>query len=379
MGPLAGFKIVEMFCIGPGPFAGMMLADMGADVLRVDRPVERDYGYPDHKYRTLYRNRRSVALDLNTDEGHETLMRLIEQADGLIEGNRPGVAEKLGMGPDVCLERNPKLVYGRMTGYGQDGPLAQKAGFDINYISMSGALHAVGHADRPPVPPLILAGDFGGGGMFLATGMLAAMLEAGRSGEGQVVDASMVDGSAALMSYIYGGHAAGAWANERESNTVDGGHYVYHAYECADGKYVSVGALLDNFFENLRDKLALDPAEFPTRTTRDTWPAKREKLADVFKTRTRDEWVELFADTDACLAPVLDLEEAPHHPHNMERKTFTEHGGVVQPSPAPKFSRTPSEIVREPPTNGQHTDEALTDWGFDAAELAHLHERNAIH
>jgi alpha-methylacyl-CoA racemase len=377
MGPLQGLRIVELFCIGPGPFAGMLLSDMGADILRIDRPQEPQLGYPDHKYRTLWRNRRAVQLDLANPAGAETLLRLVGHADGLIEGYRPGVAERLGIGPDVCLKRNPRLVYGRMTGWGQDGPLSKQAGFDINYISLTGLLSAVGPAEKP-VPPLIAAGDFGGGGVFLALGMLAALWEAQRSGQGQVVDASIVDGAANLMAYVYGGLAGGAWQNRRASNTVDGGHWRYGVYECADGKFVSVAAMMDPFLKVLFDKLGLKPSDFPEPNSRRNWPAYRERLAAIFRTRPRDEWVALFAGTDGCVAPVLDLEEAPQHPHNQARGTFVEHEGVLQPAPAPRFSRTPSEISRRPPANGVDTEPALQDWGFSHEELQGLRKRGAF-
>jgi len=377
MGPLEGYKIVELFCIGPGPFAGMLLSDMGADVVRIDRPIEGEYGYPPHEYRTLWRNRRSVAVDLANPAGLETVMRLVEQADALIEGNRPGVTERLGIGPDECLARNPRLVYGRMTGFGQDGPLAQEAGFDLSFISLSGVAHAVGPADRP-TPPLILTGDFGGGGTFLAMGMLAALLEVQRSGQGQVVDAAMVDGSANLMAYMYGGLAGGVWHDEREANAVDGGSWLYRSYECADGRFVSVAALLERFHSNLIPVLGLDPDEYPFRVPRTEWPRLRAEVAAIFRTRTRDAWVEAFAGTDACVQPVLTMTEAPDHPHNIARGTFVEHGGVMQPAPAPRFSRTPSEISRPPARHAEHTDEVLTDWGFSAGEIEALRGQASI-
>ncbi|MFN0091035.1 MAG: CaiB/BaiF CoA transferase family protein [Acidimicrobiales bacterium] len=380
MGPLAGVKIIELFCIGPGPFAGMLLSDMGADVLRVDRPEEQEYGYPDHPYRTLWRNRRSVRIDLKTAEGVETLLRLVEQADGLIEGNRPGVTERMGIGPDACLARNPALVYGRMTGWGQEGPLNQRAGFDLNYISLTGALWALGEADRPPTPPLIMAGDFGGGGAFLALGMVSAILEARQSGQGQVVDAAILDGAANLMAYVYGNLAGGAWRNERAANSVDGGNWLYHVYECADGRYVSVAALAGKFRRVFLQRLGVDleaeglgDPDDPAR-----WPAYRAALSAAFRGRTRDEWVAHFDGGDDCVAPVLDLDEAPRHPHNVARRAFVEHSGVVQPAPAPRFSRTPSEISRRPPTPGEHTDEALAEWGLDPAEIAGLRAAGAV-
>ena len=377
MGPLHGLRIVELFCIGPGPFAGMLLSDMGADILRIDRPEEPRLGYPPHKYRTLWRNRQAAMLDLKNPAGVEALLQLVEQADGFIEGYRPGVAERLGVGPDVCLERNPRLVYGRMTGWGQDGPLAQQAGFDLNYIALTGLLHAVGTAEKP-VPPLIAAGDFGGGGVFLAMGMLAAFWEAQRSGKGQVIDASIVDGASNLMAYVYGGLAGGVWNNQRQSNTVDGGHWRYGVYECADGRFVSLAALLDPFQKVLLEKLGLSPADFPEPNNPDNWPAYREKLTAIFRTQPRDEWVALFEGSDACVVPVLDLEEAPRHPHNRARETFVEHAGVMQPAPAPRFSRTSSEIRRRPPTHGEHTEQALQEWGLSAEGIQDLRTRGAF-
>lgn len=377
MGPLQGLRIVELFCIGPGPFAGMLLSDMGADILRIDRPQEPALGYPDYQYRTLWRNRQAVTLDLSKPAGVEALLQLVEKADGLIEGYRPGVAERLGVGPDVCLKHNPRLVYGRMTGWGQEGPLAKQAGFDINYISLTGLLHAIGPAERP-VPPLIAAGDFGGGGVFLALGMLAAFWEAQRSGTGQVVDASIVDGATNLMAYIYGGLAGGAWQNRRASNTVDGGHWRYSVYECADGRFVSVAAMMDPFLKVLLEKLGLKASDFPESNKRSNWPGYREKLATIFRTKPRDDWAALFAGTDGCVVPVLDLEEAPQHPHNRARGTFVEHGGVVQPAPAPRFSRTRSEIRRRPPANGQDNDSALQEWGLTNEAVQNLRKRGAL-
>ena len=377
MGPLAGLKIVEMWCIGPGPFAGMLLSDMGAEVIRVDRPVETDYGYPPDRYRTIWRNRRAVAIDLERPEGVETMLRLMEQADGFIEGNRPGVCEKLGIGPEVALARNPRLVYGRMTGFGQYGPLADKAGFDLNFISLTGVAGAVGTREQP-MPPLILGGDFGGGGAYLALGMLAAILEAQRTGRGQVVDAAMVDGSASLMAYMYGGLAGGVWRNERESNNVDGGHCLYRMYRCADGRFLSVACLSARHYRNLTATLGLDPEVFACSAGRARWPELRQRLADIIGRRTRDEWMSLFEGTDACVQPVLDMEEAPHHPHLVARGTFVEHGGVVQPAPAPRFSASPGEISCPPPVNGQDTDEVLADWGFAKEEVLGLRAAGAV-
>lgn len=377
MGPLNGLKIVEMWCIGAGPFAGMLLSDMGADVIRVDRPVELDYGYPSDEYRTMWRNRRAVAVDLDTGEGVDTMLRLMDQADGFIEGNRPGVCEKLGIGPDVALERNRRLVYGRMTGFGQTGPLAHKAGFDLSFTSLTGVAGSVGTKERP-MPPLILGGDFGGGGAYLALGMLAAILEAQRTGRGQVVDAAMVDGSANLMAYMYGGMAGGVWRNERESNNVDGGHWLYNMYRCADDRFVSVACLSPKLYRNLEAALDLDPEVFSYTARRDRWPELRDRLAEILAGRTRDEWVAVFSGTDACVQPVLDMEEAPHHPHLVARETFVEHDGVVQPAPAPRFSESPTAIVRRPPVNGQDSEEVLADWGFDDREISALIETGAV-
>jgi alpha-methylacyl-CoA racemase len=378
MGPLDGVKILELWAIGPGPFAGMLLSDMGADVLRIDRAEEPELGYPPDRYRTLYRNRRSAIIDLKAPEGVEALLRLVEAADGLVEGYRPGVAERLGIGPESCLARNPRQVYGPMTGWGQDGPRAQRAGFDLNYLSLTGALWAIGEAERPPVPPLIMAGDFGGGGAFLALGMVAALYEAARSGRGQVVDAAIVDGAANLMAYVYGNLAGGVWRNEREANNVDGGNWLYRVYECADGRFVSVAAMMGQFYRRLADKLGLSPDEFPDPGDRARWPEYREKLAAIFRTRPRDEWVALFDGDDDCVAPVLDLHEAPRDPHLAARSTYVEHDGVVQPAPAPRFSRTPSEISRRPPAPGEHTEEALVAWGLTAEEVARLREAGAV-
>ena len=377
MGPLDGLKIVELWCIGPGPFAGMLLSDMGAEIIRVDRPNEPDYGYPDPEYRTLWRNRRAVTIDTATPEGVETLKRLIQQADGFIEGNRPGLCEKLGIGPDDLLTRNPKLVYGRMTGFGQDGPLAQTAGFDLSFISLTGVANAVGTRDHP-VPPLILGGDFGGGGAYLAMGMLAAIIEAQRTGRGQVVDANMIDGSASLMAYMYGGLAGGVWRNERNNNNVDGAHWLYRMYRCADDKFISLACLSANFYPNVAGLFELDPEVFRFTAGRAQWQDLSERLAAIVATRTRDEWATLAEGTDACVQPVLDMVEAPQHPHLIDRGTFVEHGGVVQPAPAPRFSESPGEIVRQPPEHGEHTDEILSDWGFSATEIADLHHQGVI-
>ncbi|MCP3853548.1 MAG: CoA transferase [Actinomycetia bacterium] len=377
MGPLEGVTILELWCIGPGPFAAMLLADMGANVIRVDRPAEPEYGYPDNKYRTLYRNRRAVTIDLDQPEGIEAFMRLVEQADGLIEGNRPGVCEKLGVGPDDCLARNPALVYGRMTGFGQDGPLAQQAGFDLSYISLTGVASSVGTPEQP-LPPLILGGDFGGGGTYLALGMLAGIMSARQTGAGQVVDAAMVDGSASLMAYMYGGLPTGFWRNQRGNNTVDGGHWLYRMYRCADDKFVSVACLSPRLYLNFEGAMGLDPAEFGFHRPRTDWPELAEKLAAIIVTKSRDEWIAAVAGQDACVQPVLDMQEAPHHPHLVARGTFVEHGGVTQPAPAPRFSGTPTEIQRQPPEHGEHTQDVLTEFGFSASEIDALRSGRVI-
>jgi alpha-methylacyl-CoA racemase len=375
---LSGLKIVEVFCIGPGPFAGMLLSDMGADVALVDRVEELDYGYPDHPYRYLYRNRRSVRLDLRDPDDVEVLLRMVEEADGLIEGARPGVAERLGFGPDECLARNPRLVYGRMTGYGQTGPLANRAGYDANFISLTGALWAVGEADRPPVPPLILAGDFGGGGVFLAMGMVAAMLEAARTGQGQVVDASIADGALNLMAYFYGGLHGGTWVNRRQENLVDGGDWRYGVWRCADGRFVSTALLQPKFLRGFVEKSGIDLTGLGDGRDRANWPAYRERMAALFATKSRDEWVAVFDGDDDTVQPVLDLEEAPEHPQNVERGAFVDIDGTRQPAPAPRFSRTPSEVSRISPRPGEGGAELLREWGFDAATIGRLQDQDRV-
>lgn len=378
MGPLAGMKIVELFCIGPGPFAGMLLSDMGADVILVDRMEEQDLGYPDHRFRYLYRNRRSVRLDLKDPDSVEQVLRMVEQADGLIEGFRPGVAERLGLGPDQCLARNPRLVYGRMTGWGQEGPNAHRAGYDANFLSVTGALWAIGDADRPPPPPLILAGDLGGGGVYLALGMLAAMREAERSGKGQVVDAAIVDGVLSLMAYFYGNLNGGTWVNERASNLVDGGDWRYGTWTCSDGKFVSTALLQGKFLKNFVDKSGIDLGGLGHPGDRANWPAYRERMAALFLTRPRDAWAELFDGDDDTVMPVLDLVEAPQYPLNRARGSFVEVGDTVQPAPAPRFSRTSSEIRRLSPTPGEGGAEALAEWGFSAEDIAMLEAHGAF-
>jgi alpha-methylacyl-CoA racemase len=379
MGPLSGVKVLEIAGIGPGPFAAMMLADMGAEVLRVDRAGSVRGGDPDQPpLDLLARGRRSVGIDLKSPEGVALLLELVEGADGLIEGFRPGVAERLGFGPDVCAQRNPRLVYGRMTGWGQQGPYAPTAGHDINYIALAGALAHLGRAGEPPAPPINLVGDFGGGGMLMAFGMVCGLLEASRSGTGQVVDAAMVDGSALLMTMMHGFAAMGMWNDERGTNLLDTGAHCYDVYETSDGKWVSIGSLEPQFYAELLRLLELDPADLPHQHDRSAWPELTEKFRGIFATRTRDQWCEVFEGTDVCFAPVLTMTEATGHPHNVERGTFVDVAGVTQPAPAPRFSRTAPSIERPPAHPGQHTDEALADWGVDPDRLDGLRQSGAI-
>ena len=379
MGPLSGYRIIELAGIGPGQMCAMLLSDMGADVLRIDRTADAGLGIAmDTKYALLNRGRRSVALDLKKPEAIEAVLKLVEKADGLIEGFRPGVTERLGLGPDVCLKRNPRLVYGRMTGWGQEGPMAHAAGHDINYIALSGALHSIWRRGEAPVPPLNLVGDFGGGALYLALGMVAGILETQKSGKGQVVDAAMVDGAASLMTAIYGIHGSGRWTDNRGDNILDSGAHYYDVYETKDGKYVSIGSIETKFYDELLELSGLKKEELARQNDREKWPAMKQKVAACFKTRTRDEWCKIMEGSDVCFAPVLSMTEAPKHPHNRHRGTFIEDDGVVQPGPAPRFSRTPSKIQRPPARAGEHTDEALRDWGFSAPELERLHKAAAI-
>jgi len=379
VGPLQGVRVIEIAGIGPGPFAAMMLADMGAEVVRVDRPQNVpavDPGVP--PFDVLNRGRRSIAVDLKRPEGVETVLRLATQADALLEGFRPGVMERLGLGPDVCLARNPRLIFGRMTGWGQEGPLARAAGHDINYIALSGALAAIGRRGEAPLPPLNLVGDFGGGGMLLAFGVVCALVERERSGKGQVVDAAMVDGAAILMAMFWGMRKTGFWSDERGANLLDTGAHFYEVYETSDGKYVSIGSIEPQFYAELLRLSRLEHAELPKQMDRTKWPELKEKLRALFRTRSRNEWCAIMEGTDVCFAPVLDFGEAPLHPHNRERGTFVEIAGTIQPRPAPRFSRTDPQIQRPPAHAGQHTDEALTDWGFSAEEIHTLREAKAI-
>jgi alpha-methylacyl-CoA racemase len=377
---LDGIRVVEIGGIGPSPFCAMMLADMGADVLRVDRassvtPREQYDWPPDYM---LNRGRKSVGVDLKMPDGVEVVLRLAEQADALIEGYRPGVAERLGIGPEPCRARNPRLVYGRMTGWGQTGPWSAYPGHDMNYIALTGALHSIGRAGGPPAPPLNLVGDFGGGGMLLAVGVLAALLEAQRSGEGQVVDAAMVDGAALLSTMFYGMRDMGQWDGGRGGNLLDGGAHFYDVYETADRKYVSVGSMEPKFYANLVAALGLSVDDLPAQYDESTWPQMKQRFADIFRTRTRDEWAALLTDAEVCFAPVLDLDEARQFEHNRARGVFVEYEGTVQPAPAPRFERTPSAIARPAPAPGEHTREGLVEWGFAEDELARLAEDGAI-
>jgi alpha-methylacyl-CoA racemase len=379
MGTLSGYKIVEFAGIGPAPMCAMLLADMGADVLRIDRAEDAALGISlDAKYSLLSRGRKSVAIDLKKPEGVAAAMKLVENADALLEGFRPQVMERLGLGPDECLKRNPKLIYGRMTGWGQEGPLAHAAGHDINYIALSGVLASIGRRGEAPVPPLNLVGDFGGGGLYLALGVVAGLLEAQKSGKGQVVDSAMVDGAASLLTAIYGMHASGMWSNTRGDNILDTGAHFYDVYETKDGEYVSIGSIEPKFYAELLKRSGLEGQEMPRQMDRKAWPDLKEKFAALFKTKTRDEWCKIMEGSDICFAPVLSMAEAPSHPHNIKRGTFVEVEGVVQPGPAPRFSRTPSKIQRPPAKPGEHTEEALREWGFSASELEKLRGAGAI-
>lgn len=373
MGPLAGIRIIEMAGIGPGPFCGMLLADMGADVIRVDRLSPSGLGVEiPVRYDLFNRNKRSLAVDLKSPEGVATVLRLVKEADILIEGFRPGVMEKLGLGPDVCLAANPRLVFGRMTGWGQDGPLAKAAGHDINYIALTGALAAIGPANGAPVPPLNLLGDFGGGSMYLAMGVLAAHIEALRSGRGQVVDAAIVDGTAGLMTMFHAFRQMGAFQTKRGTNLLDGGAPFYGVYETSDGKHVAIGALEPKFYEEMIERLGLAGEDLPKQYDPKGWPRLKSRFEEVFRTKARDEWCALLEGSDACFAPVLDLDEARAHPHMAARGIHPTVDGVVNTAPAPRFSRTPSEITHPATKPGADTAEILASFGFEADEIARL-------
>jgi alpha-methylacyl-CoA racemase len=380
MGPLAGFRIIEMAGIGPAPFAATLLADMGAEVIRVDRREAADLGLPgrEPKYDVLHRGRRSLAVDLKTEAGRAIVRKLAAKADALIEGFRPGVLERLGLAPEELMKLNPKLVIGRMTGFGQDGPMASNAGHDINYIALAGVLHMIGRKGERPVPPLNLVGDFGGGGMFLAFGVVCALLEAQKSGKGQVVDAAMVDGAAYLAAGIFGLYSQGSWADERGVNFIDGGAPYYDVYTTKDGKWLSVGAIEKRFFEELVEKLGLKLSELPKQHDRKGWPELRRRFAEAIASKTRAEWEAVFAKSDACVAPVLALSEIEAYPHNAARGTFVSRDGVLQPRPAPRYSRTRCEMGAPGRGRGADSEAVLGDWGFAAGEIAQLKKAGVV-
>ena len=379
MGPLQGLKIIELAGIGPCPMCAMLLAELGADVVRVDRVTDSGLGIDmAPEYHLLNRSRPSIAVDLKHPGGVETVLRLVDGADALIEGFRPGVTERLGLGPEDCAARNPRLVYGRATGWGQDGPLAKAAGHDLNYIALTGALSAIGRRGAPPTPPHNLVGDFGGGALYLALGVVAALHEARESGQGQTVDAAMIDGAASLMTSAYALRAAGISDGPRGENILDSGAHFYDVYETSDGQYVSIAPVEPKFYAELLDRIGLDPGDAPHSADRADWPASKARLAALFRTRTRDEWREILEGTDACFAPVLGMDEAHRHPHNAARGTFVERDGIVQPNAAPRFERTPGGIRCSPPAPGSGTRAVLADWGFAPAEIDDLAARGVI-
>jgi alpha-methylacyl-CoA racemase len=380
MGPLQGLTIIEIAGIGPGPFAAMLLADMGADVIRVEGPGGSMFTAAHNpKLDFLNRNKRCISINLKASEGVDTVLTLIEKADALLEGNRPGVMERLGLGPDICLTRNPALVYGRMTGWGQEGPMAKEAGHDINYVALSGALHGIGRAGEKPAIPLNLVGDFGGGGLMLAYGMVCALLEAKNSGKGQVVDAAMIDGAATLMASTFAAFQVGFWSDERGTNLLDSGSHFYEVYETADGKYISLGSIEPQFYAALLEKLGDDARHFENQFDMENWPEMKEKMAQIIKNKTRDEWDVVFAGVDVCYAPVLSMEEVRHHPHHQARGTFVDDGEVWQPAPAPRFSRTPGTIRNCAAEIGQDTESVLREFGFTEEQIAAGLESGAIH
>jgi alpha-methylacyl-CoA racemase len=374
VGPLHGYRIIELAGIGPGPFCGMMLSDMGAEVIRVDR-LARSTSRPKD---VLARNRRSIAVDLKSPKGIDLVLQLVESADGLFEGFRPGVTERLGLGPDDCRKRNPKLVYGRMTGWGQEGPLASAAGHDINYIALTGALHAIGRAGERPVPPLNLVGDFGGGGMLLAFGMVCGLLEAQRSGQGQVIDAAMIDGAAALMAMFFSMAGGGAFTDKRGTNLLDGGAHFYDTYETKDGRFICIGSIEPQFYALLVEKAGLDKTKFAAQMDPTRWQEYKQELMRVFKQKTQAQWCTIMEGTDVCFAPVLSVFEAPAHPHNKARGTFVEVDGLVQPAPAPRFSRTRPEIAHGARRPGEDTARVLVDCGFSNDEIRSLRSEGVI-
>lgn len=376
-GPLAGLKVVEMAGLGPAPFCAMMLADMGAEVIRIEKPVKAE-AVDNSRVQVLNRGRRSLAIDMRAEGATETVLALIAKADILIEGFRPGVMERMGLGPELCLARNPTLVYGRMTGWGQFGPLAHAAGHDINYIAIAGALHAIGRAGEKPVVPLNYVGDFGGGGMLLGFGVLCALTEARSSGKGQVVDAAMTDGTALLSAMMYGFKAAGAWNNERGDNLLDGGAHFYDTYRCADGKIIAIGAIEPQFYSLLLKLCNITDPAFHTQRDKAAWAPLKERMSALFMTQTRQQWCALLEGTDACFAPVLDWDEAAEHPHNIERETFIRVDGVLQPAPAPRFSRSVPPTPSAPRPSGADSEAILADWGIDNERIEALKAQRII-
>ena len=371
-GPLHGLKVLQMGGLGPVPFCGMLLADMGAEVLRLERPQDPSADHDHMRFDILNRSRRLLCVDLKDSDGVKLALRLADRADALLEGFRPGAMERLGLGPEVCLPRNPRLVYGRMTGWGQSGPLAARAGHDINYIALSGLLHAIGAKDGPPIPPLNLLGDFAGGGAMLAVGLLSALWEAQRSGTGQTLDLGMLDGAAVMMAWIYGEHAAGRWLDQRGENEVDGGRPFYEVYETKDGRYLAVGPIEGKFFSALCEAIGLHDPDLGNHLAPEVWPRLRARLTEIFRTRTRKEWCRDLEGRDVCVTPVLSLAEAPDHPHNRARGVFVDINGVIQPAPAPRFSRTPLAAPSPPPKPGHDSASTLKDWGVDADETEAL-------
>lgn len=370
MGPLKGLTIIEISGIGPGPFAGMSLADMGANVIRVERPGGTDFSNAQEpRLDFLNRGKRCICVNLKEPEGVATVLQLLDKADGLLEGNRPGVMERLGLGPDVCLEKNPALVYGRMTGWGQEGPMAQVAGHDLNYVALAGALHPIGRAGEKPAIPLNLVGDFGGGGLMLAYGMVCALLEAKSSGKGQVVDAAMIDGAATLMASTFAASQVGFWREERGTNLLDGGAHFYEVYETADNKYISLGAIEPQFYAALLETLGEDAKYFQNQWDMDNWPAMQEQMSEIIKRKTRDEWDAVFDGVDVCYAPVLAMSEVRHHPHHQARGTFIDDGEYWQPAPAPRFSRTKAELQGPSARLGQHSEDILREFGFSETDI----------
>jgi alpha-methylacyl-CoA racemase len=378
-GPLKGIRIVEFAGVGPGPFCAMLLADMGAEIISLDRTTPHGLGIKkEARFNPTTRSRLSMAVDLKSASGHAVVLRLLEQADALIEGYRPGVMERLGLGPETCWERNPKLVFGRGTGWGQEGPLAESVGHDLNYLALTGALSMIGSRDRGPAIPLNLLGDYAGGGLYLALGIVSALLETRTSGKGQIVDAAMIDGVQSLMTHYFAFIASGRWVFERESNFFDGGAPWYNVYETKDGKHVSVAPVERKFYDQLLDAMGLDPSKVPDQLDRETWPELRRQLADIFRSKTRDEWCEVMEGREACFAPVLTIEEAVKHPHMRARRSFLDVDGVLQPAPAPRFSRTPSSVQGGPPIPGSNTSEIMSAWGFSDAEIVDLRKSGAV-